>query len=83
MNYPGDYGTPTVGLTTVKLTSNSIVSTINAKFMTIDIKDFLLEHLHDKEQVHEPQTKRPTQYSVAKKQSVIKGNQVRVFTRGY
>ena len=30
MNYPGDCGTPTVNLLTVKLLLNSIVSTINA-----------------------------------------------------
>ena len=39
-NYPGDCGTPPVELTTVKILPNSIVSTINAKFMTIDIKGF-------------------------------------------
>ena len=42
MNYPGDCGTPTVGLTTVKLLPNSIFSTLNAKSMTIDIKYFYL-----------------------------------------
>jgi hypothetical protein len=40
VNYPGDCGTPTVDLLMVKLLLNSIVSTLNAKFMTIDIKDF-------------------------------------------
>ena len=42
VNYPGDRGTPIVELDTVKLLLNSIVSIINAKFMTIDIKDFYL-----------------------------------------
>ena len=42
VNYPGDCGTPTVNLLTVKLLLNSVVSTLNAKFMTIDIKDFYL-----------------------------------------
>jgi hypothetical protein len=42
INYPGDYGTPTKDLLTVKLLLNSIVSTMGAKFMTIDIKDFYL-----------------------------------------
>jgi len=37
-----DCGTPTVDLLTVKLMFNSIISTPNAKFMTIDIKDFYL-----------------------------------------
>jgi hypothetical protein len=42
INYPGDCGTPTADLLTVKLMFNSIISTPNAKFMTIDIKDFYL-----------------------------------------
>ena len=36
--YPGDCGTPTVDLITVKLLLNSVVSTPGYKFMTIDIK---------------------------------------------
>ena len=40
VNYPVDCGTPTVDILTVKLLLNSIVSTLNATFMTIDIKDF-------------------------------------------
>ena len=40
INYPGDCGTPTADLLTVKPLLNSIVSTMGAKFMTIDIKDF-------------------------------------------
>ena len=43
VNYPGYFGTPTVGLTTVNLLLNRIVSTLNAKFMTINIKDFYLD----------------------------------------
>ena len=39
---PGDCGTPTADLLTVKLMFNSIILTPNAKFMTIDIKDFYL-----------------------------------------
>jgi hypothetical protein len=41
-NYPNDCGTPILDLLTVKLMLNSIVSTPNAKFMTIDLKDFYL-----------------------------------------
>ena len=37
---PWDCSTPTVDMLTVKLLLNSIVSTPNAKFMSIDIKDF-------------------------------------------
>ena len=40
--YPGDCGTPTVDLLTVKLLLNSVISTPDAKFITIDIKDFYL-----------------------------------------
>ncbi len=36
VNYPGDCGTPTADLLTVKLLLNSIISTPNAKFMTLD-----------------------------------------------
>ncbi len=40
VNYPDDCGTPTADIITVKILLNSIVSTLNAKFMTIDLKDF-------------------------------------------
>jgi hypothetical protein len=42
VNYPGDCGIPTANLLTVKLLLNSIISTPNAKFMTLDLKDFYL-----------------------------------------
>ncbi len=42
VNYPDDCGTPTADIITVKILLNSIVSTLNAKFMTIDLKDFYL-----------------------------------------
>ena len=42
VNYPGDCGTPTADLLTVKILFNSVISTPHAKFMTIDIKDFYL-----------------------------------------
>ena len=42
VKYPVDCGTPTVSLTTVKLLLDSIVSTMNAYLMKIDIKDFYL-----------------------------------------
>jgi hypothetical protein len=42
VHYLGDAGTPTADLLTVKLLLNSIISTPNAKFMTMDIKDFYL-----------------------------------------
>ena len=40
--YNYDISTPTVELITVKLLLNSVVSTPNAKFMTIDITNFYL-----------------------------------------
>ena len=40
--YPSDCGTPTVDLLTVNILSNSVISTPNAKFITINIKDFYL-----------------------------------------
>jgi hypothetical protein len=42
INYPDDCGMPTADLLTVKLMLNSVISTPDAKFMTIDIKDFYL-----------------------------------------
>jgi len=42
VHYPGDAGTPTADLLTVKLLINSIISTPGAKFFTMDIKDFYL-----------------------------------------
>eukprot|EP00804_Cyclotella_cryptica_P023928 CCRYP_010044-RA/>CCRYP_010044-RA protein AED:0.06 eAED:0.07 QI:0/0/0/1/1/1/3/0/1072 len=42
INYPGDCGTPTADMITVKILLNSVISTLNARFMTIDIKDFYL-----------------------------------------
>ena len=42
INYPGDCGTPTADMITVKLLFNSIVSTDGAKFMSLDIKNFYL-----------------------------------------
>ena len=41
INYPKDCGMPTADLLTMKLL-NSVISTHNAKFMTIDIKNFYL-----------------------------------------
>jgi hypothetical protein len=40
VNYPDDCGTPTADIITVKLLLNSIISTNNAKFTMIDLKDF-------------------------------------------
>ena len=40
MHYPGDCGTPTADLLTIKILLNSVISTPTAKFMTIDIKRY-------------------------------------------
>jgi hypothetical protein len=42
INYPNDCRTPTANILTIKLLFNSVISMPNAKFMTIDIKDFYL-----------------------------------------
>ncbi len=42
INYPGDCGTPTANLLTIKLLLNSVISTPSAKFMMLDLKDFYL-----------------------------------------
>ncbi len=42
VHYPGNAGTPTTNLLTVKILTNSIISTAGTKFMTMDIKDFYL-----------------------------------------
>jgi hypothetical protein len=40
--YPGDKSTRTAGLTTAKILINSVISTQDAKFLVIDIKNFYL-----------------------------------------
>ena len=42
INFPGDAGTPTADLLTIKILANSVVSTKNAKMLTMDLKDFYL-----------------------------------------
>jgi hypothetical protein len=42
MDYPYDVSTPTVDITTAKIIFNSVVSTPNAKFMGLGIKDYYL-----------------------------------------
>jgi hypothetical protein len=42
INYPGEVATPTADLLLVKVMFNSVISTENAKFMTMDIKNFYL-----------------------------------------
>ena len=42
INYPGDAGTPTANLLTIKLLANSVVSTKNSKMLTMDLKDLYL-----------------------------------------
>jgi hypothetical protein len=42
ITYPGDCGTPTVDMVTVEIHLNSIISTKDARYCTIDLKDFYL-----------------------------------------
>ena len=46
INHPDDCGTPTADLLTMKLLLNSTISTLGAKFFTLDIKNFSLNTLH-------------------------------------
>jgi hypothetical protein len=45
IEYPGDKSTRTAGLTTAKILINSVISTLGAKFLVIDIKNFYLNTL--------------------------------------
>ncbi len=51
LHYPGNSGTPTVNMITVKLHLNSIISTKNACDCTIDVKDFYLNTPMDQPEV--------------------------------
>ena len=42
INYPGAVATPTAEMLVAKILFNSVISTKNAKFMTIDISNFYL-----------------------------------------
>ena len=42
IKFPGDVGTPTAEMTTTKVLINSTISTKNAKFLTVDLKNFYL-----------------------------------------
>ena len=40
INYPGEVGTPTCELLLAKIFFNSVISTLNARFLTVDISNF-------------------------------------------
>jgi hypothetical protein len=42
INYPGEVGTPTVEILVVTILFNSVISTKNARFMTMDVANFYL-----------------------------------------
>jgi hypothetical protein len=42
LHYPGGCGTPTIKIITVKLHLNSVISSKNAQYCAIDLKDFYL-----------------------------------------
>jgi hypothetical protein len=42
IEYPGDKSTRTAGLTTAKILINSVISTLGAKFLVVDIENFYL-----------------------------------------
>ena len=43
INYPGEVATPTAEMLVAKMLFNSVVSTVGAKFTTMDISDFYLQ----------------------------------------
>jgi hypothetical protein len=45
IEYPGDNSTRTAGLTIAKILINSVISTLGAKFLVIDIKKIYLNTL--------------------------------------
>ena len=53
VEYKGAVTTETANMTLVKLLLNSMVSTPNAKFITMDLKDFLSWHAHERSRIHE------------------------------
>ena len=53
INYPGEVATPTADMLVAKLLFNSVVSTKNARFMTMDISNFyLMTPLTQPEYIH-------------------------------
>ena len=55
LDYNGNTKIPTTNLITMKLLLNSILTTLNAKFMTINFKNFYLEtKLKDKQYIFLP-----------------------------
>eukprot|EP00804_Cyclotella_cryptica_P009172 CCRYP_003222-RA/>CCRYP_003222-RA protein AED:0.45 eAED:0.45 QI:0/-1/0/1/-1/1/1/0/129 len=42
INYPGEVATPTADMLAAKILFNSVISTANARFMTMDISNFYL-----------------------------------------
>jgi hypothetical protein len=62
IDYPGDVTTKTADITTAKLLFNSVISTDDGRFMTIDLKDFyLMSDLDDYEYVRIPKFMTPQQ----------------------
>ena len=65
VDYPGDVSTKTADITTVKILLNSVLSTPNVRFMTIDLKDFYLETPMDRyEYMHIPLTMIPDEIDI-------------------
>ncbi len=60
INYPGDTGTPTAGMTLFKVILNSIISTKGARCMMIDLKDFLSGHPNEATRVYALENDRHT-----------------------
>jgi hypothetical protein len=52
IEFPGDKSTRTAGLTTAIFFINSVISTLGAKFLVIDITTFYFEHPPRKIQIY-------------------------------
>ncbi len=59
LHYPGNCGTPTVNMITVKLHLNSIILTKNACYCTINLKDFYLNTPMEPTKIHVHESQQP------------------------
>ena len=60
INYPGAVATPTAEMLVAKMLFNSVISTKEARFMTMDISNFLPNDTATPSQIHSIETKQQT-----------------------
>ena len=63
VHQPGDFGTTTVTLLTVKLLLNIVIFIPGDRYMKLDTKNFLSQHSHETKWIHAHENQRPTQIS--------------------